>query len=555
LGVPAGSGAVVLARRRKAKQLRQECEVANQAENNARDLMAKAEQRLQASKEQHSEKSAALVLVRAQMRDAEKAKREATHEHSVLLKERVRQQRLSEEITTEMNAVLTARASLRLRQEQVEKEVKDCEALADEVAKQARDKIWNERTAKEQLVVGLKERVNGLNRSIGEIVTTIERTTVQVQNGNTEIGDGHARIEELRKDDVRLAEKLQTLGETQSNLRERLETERLQVLKERERVTERETVVEQAREAHKEAEKAKSELEHALVETRAEIGRVREQVSDKHDVSVAGMLDRVERVGHYTVEVDPTARGEGIIGVAPPKGRDAELIQELRITRSMLESETEIEKWVAELTTLRAETERLGEVNLVAMLEYQEVAERHEALAAQEADLMESIASIRKTIAELNKTCRERFRETYDLVNEYFSEGYPRLVGGGSACIQLTDEEDLLEAGVEIFVQPPGKRLQTLSLLSGGETAMVAIAFIFALFRVKPSPFCLLDEVDAPLDEGNGIRFNSMLREMSELAQFIVITHNKKTMECADTLYGVTMPIPGVSRLVTVRLD
>ena len=120
----------------------------------------------------------------------------------------------------------------------------------------------------------------------------------------------------------------------------------------------------------------------------------------------------------------------------------------------------------------------------------------------------------------------------------WFREIYPKLVGGGQARLQLTDEEDMLDTGVDIFVQPPGKRLQNLSLLSGGETAMVAIALIFSLFRVKPSPFCLLDEVDAPLDEGNGARFNSMLRDMAALSQFILVTHNKKTMECADTLYG-----------------
>ena len=163
--------------------------------------------------------------------------------------------------------------------------------------------------------------------------------------------------------------------------------------------------------------------------------------------------------------------------------------------------------------------------------------------------------SIRKTIARINRTCRERFRETFDRVTEHFRDIYPRLSGGGQARLALTNEEDLLETGVEIFVQPPGKRLQNLSLLSGGEKALCAIALIFALFRVKPSPFCVLDEVDAPLDEGNGARYNDMLREMCDLTQFIVITHNKKTMECADTLYGVTMPDPGVSRLVTVKVS
>jgi chromosome segregation protein len=155
----------------------------------------------------------------------------------------------------------------------------------------------------------------------------------------------------------------------------------------------------------------------------------------------------------------------------------------------------------------------------------------------------------------MNKTCRERFRETFDRVDEAFRKAYPELVGGGEARLELTDEDDLLETGVEVVVRPPGKRAQSLSLLSGGEKAMTAIALLLALFSVKPSPFCVLDEVDAPLDEANGARFNDMLRRMAEVTQFIVITHNRKTMECADTLYGVTMPTPGCSALVSVRVD
>jgi len=188
------------------------------------------------------------------------------------------------------------------------------------------------------------------------------------------------------------------------------------------------------------------------------------------------------------------------------------------------------------------------------MEEYSEITGRYADLVTQRADLETSVEAIRSAIAKMNRTCRERFREAFDRVNENFQHAYPRLVGGGSARLALTDEEDLLETGVDIFVQPPGKRLQNLSLLSGGEKAMAAIALLLSLFQVKPSPFCLLDEVDAPLDEANGARFNEMLKEMSTISQFIVITHNRKTMEAADTLYGITMPTPGCSRLVSVRL-
>jgi len=203
----------------------------------------------------------------------------------------------------------------------------------------------------------------------------------------------------------------------------------------------------------------------------------------------------------------------------------------------------------------RAELGRIGEVNLTAFEEYNELRTRHDDLESQRTDLDESVASIRSAIAKMNKTCRERFRETFDRVNEAFRTAYPELVGGGEAKLMLTDEEDLLETGVEIMVRPPGKRLQTLSLLSGGEKAMTAIALLLALFTVKPSPFCVLDEVDAPLDEANGARFNDMLKRMASMTQFLVVTHNRKTMECADTLYGITMPAPGCSTLVSVKID
>ncbi|MHB1846925.1 MAG: coiled-coil domain-containing protein, partial [Deltaproteobacteria bacterium] len=208
------------------------------------------------------------------------------------------------------------------------------------------------------------------------------------------------------------------------------------------------------------------------------------------------------------------------------------------------------------LAELRQTLSRLGEVNLTAIEEHREVTERYDFLSGQKLDLEQSLSRLREAIARMNRTSRERFRETFDLVNQRFSEVFPRLFAGGKACLVLgEDSEDLLEAGLEIVAQPPGKRLQNVNLLSGGEKALTAVALIFAIFLIKPTPFCLLDEVDAPLDEGNVGRYNGIVREMSRLSQFILITHNKRTMEIADTLYGVTMEDPGCSKLVSVRFS
>ncbi len=204
---------------------------------------------------------------------------------------------------------------------------------------------------------------------------------------------------------------------------------------------------------------------------------------------------------------------------------------------------------------LRHQIDELGEVNLMAIEEYQELEARHDFLNAQQEDLRQSLNGLQTAIARINRTTRARFRETFDQVNIKFREVFPRLFRGGQAELRLTDEEDLLETGIDIVVQPPGKKLQNVSLLSGGEKALTAVALIFSIFLIKPSPFCMLDEVDAPLDDVNIGRFNEMVREMSNLSQFIIITHNKRTMEIADTLYGVTMEEPGVSKLVSVRIN
>ena len=164
------------------------------------------------------------------------------------------------------------------------------------------------------------------------------------------------------------------------------------------------------------------------------------------------------------------------------------------------------------------------------------------------------MADLYSAIDRINKTSRQLFRETFDAVNERFSALFPRLFRGGRAELSLTDPDDLLETGIEMLAQPPGKKLQHVGLMSGGEKAMCAIALVFAVFQVKPSPFCLLDEVDAPLDDANIGRFNEIVREMSQTSQIVLITHNKRTMEIADVLYGVTMEESGVSKLVSVRM-
>jgi chromosome segregation protein len=206
-------------------------------------------------------------------------------------------------------------------------------------------------------------------------------------------------------------------------------------------------------------------------------------------------------------------------------------------------------------TELRGLIERMGEINLTAIEESEELQKRYDFLTTQRTDLESAIGQLETAIEKINRTSRRRFRETFDAVDAQFRAVFPRMFGGGKAHLQLTNPEDMLETGIEIIANPPGKKVsQNIELLSGGEKALTAVSLLFAIFLVKPSPFCILDEVDAPLDEANVGRFNQVVREMTDRSQFILITHNRRTMEIADRLCGVTMEEPGVSKLVAVNL-
>ena len=217
--------------------------------------------------------------------------------------------------------------------------------------------------------------------------------------------------------------------------------------------------------------------------------------------------------------------------------------------------DVELQRLHVQLRDLQQRIAALGEVNLTAIEDYRVLEERYDFLVAQRDDLNQSLDDLHKAIGKMNRTTRRRFKETFTLVNAQFKQVFPRLFRGGQAELRLTDENDLLETGVEIIVQPPGKKLQSVNLLSGGEKALTAVAIIFSLFLIKPTPFCMLDEVDAPLDDANIDRFADMVAEMSKNSQFIIITHSKRTMATADIMHGITMQEPGVSTLVSVRVS
>ncbi|MCX5679550.1 MAG: hypothetical protein NTZ95_02630, partial [Candidatus Omnitrophica bacterium] len=226
---------------------------------------------------------------------------------------------------------------------------------------------------------------------------------------------------------------------------------------------------------------------------------------------------------------------------------------DLEITHIDVEENTDWDALKTQVAELKDRLDKMGPVNLIAIDEHKELEERYSFLVHQQEDLLNAKDSLHKAIQKINKTTKDLFLDAFQKIQVEFKSFFRMLFGGGQAELVLIDEQDILESGIEIVVRPPGKKLQNLMLLSGGEKAMTAIALLFAIFKVKPSPFCVLDEIDAPLDESNVLRFSNVLKDFLKISQFIIITHNKRTIELADIMYGITMQERGVSKIVSVK--
>jgi chromosome segregation protein len=302
---------------------------------------------------------------------------------------------------------------------------------------------------------------------------------------------------------------------------------------------------------------ALSQADLALRESELRLAHLDDGIREKWGVEIATweppVADPVDAPQPVAREVAAEASVEGEQPVAGEE--EEESVDAARDARAnaLLARAPAVERR-RELDEVRKKLQALGEVNLGAIEEHEEQKERFRFLSDQKRDLESTLASLRDAIARINRASRRRFRETFEAVSKRFSENFPRLFRGGRASLALTENEDVLEAGIEIMASPPGKRLQNVNLLSGGEKTLTAIALLVAVFQVRPSPFFLLDEVDAALDDANVGRFNEIVTELAGESQFLLITHNKRTIEVADVLYGVTMERRGVSKIVAVEM-
>lgn len=397
-----------------------------------------------------------------------------------------------------------------------------------------------DRTDRQRLVTAAEEAVQAAEEARDEAVAELHRVRSAAQARQERIGGARAAAQRLE----RLVRETEARAIKAEALRVEIET-RLAELAELSAAAEqaraealaaaevRSTALAEARALHADAEAAVKDADAALEAARKARDAARDALNEAR-LALGTCVVRLESAEERLHDRYGVTLGEVLVDFHSdtPPGPDEK----------------------QRLAQLEELLEKMGDVNLGAIDEFAEVSERHDFLAGQRKDLTDALDDLTLAIDQIDETSRRLFAETFEAVNRHFTALFPRLFRGGTAELTLTDPDDLLGTGIEMHVRPPGKKVQNVTLLSGGEKAMCALALVFAVFRHKPSPFCLLDEVDAPLDDANIGRFNEVVREMAETSQVVLITHNKRTMEIADMLYGITMEESGVSKLVGVRM-
>lgn len=486
--------------------------------------------------------------------------------------------------------------TIKLREDENQSDRDTIESLTkdlEELRTSGEDKRLEERQL-EQVVESLTETVNRLERECKGLryeQQEAEKEEIQVETDLKEVKEKRTRAEADLEHLKQELDQLTNEKEDKQVQKERLEGERDELSEqwnaERETLaftrSKRESMEAQISDVDQSIENIKAELtqleEGVELESKEDLGeklgtlqkeavKLKAQESDlkeshsQLDETVSQLDESVSYAIQYKTELTENKNQLDIAQSRLDVSMDhlLEYLSEEYTTsyeeaKSIQPAEIDAEATQKRVKLLKRGIEELGPVNLGAIEEYERVAERHDFLAAQQQDLLEAKEKLYDTMDQMDSEVERRFYETFSQVKEQFALVFPRMFGGGKAELRLTDPDDLLHSGIDIIAQPPGKRLQSLSLLSGGERALTALSLLFAIIQVKPIPFCILDEAEAALDEANVTRFGRYLHEFASDTQFIVITHRKGTMEEADSLYGVTMREKGVSRLVSVHLQ
>jgi chromosome segregation protein len=473
----------------------------------------------------------------------------------------------------------------RTRQQELERGRDELQATLNQT-NQAMTRVGSQLSARQERLQQFHNRKQRLETDIADLHE-------QRRQGEESLAESRARLDEILASTENFEETRRQLTQQREELRERLDQSRQQAREDRERAHEialkLQSVHAQLDGTQQRLERMQGQLTH-LERRREELqkqlqgdnpldemnGRLEELLTRRLGVEEELALARraVEEVDHAMRELSDArsqaeqksqeirseleklrmASQEFRVRCQTVKEQFAETGFEMPQVLEQLAEEAGEEAWQEKVNTIGQQIQRLGAINLAAIEEFEEQSERKIYLDKQNADLVDALTTLENAIRKIDKETRTRFKDTFDKINSGVKELFPRLFGGGHAYLEMTGE-DLLDTGIAVMARPPGKRNSSIHLLSGGEKALTAVALVFSIFQLNPAPFCMLDEVDAPLDEANVGRFCNMVKEMSEKVQFIFITHNKTTMEMSDHLTGVTMHEPGVSRMVAVDVD
>jgi chromosome segregation protein len=513
-------GETLLARKRKLRELGVEVGQLEKELNSTRKSRDDLRQSI-ASNE------AALLLAEEEGRTAERAK--LSHENALTM------------VTRELHQAQGNLEDLSSEMELTERE--DGEAAEDIEKSVARlEELTGEESAVQDKIAELEKTVSSLGVEVEVHRAALEEARIKVNSLGLRKESSQRALETAATRNKEVQERKDRLNSERDETRNRIEMHQEHVATGRETVRKEIALFEEKKEAlsrlrsvQDESRNAAEALSVTTRDLRAKESAARDEIS-RFDVRVSEVRSELSHIRDRVLE---------------EHRRDVQ-----SISRKQFEEEGQFNKEEAgeRIVELREKISKMGEVNPGAVEEFEELNDRHEFLTTQQQDLDSSIESLEKAIRKINRTSRERFLTTFQEVRENFSKMFPRLIPGGSAEMMLLDENDPLNTGVDIQVALPGKRIKSMQLLSGGEKALVSLTMILSMFLTKPSPICILDEVDAPLDDQNLANFATIVREMSSKYQFLVISHNKLTMEAADVLYGITMREPGASQVVSVRL-
>ncbi len=559
-------GLGILQTKREIKQLRERIQAERESlrllSNETADLegtIAHATNAIAALNAEHHKQEKVVVGYDAQVRHASDEALRLVQKGDQLARERRQAEEERETLDRRQQEALSSITQL-----------EDAQRVADERLTVAQRRLFEAREAAEELSqraaaaradhAGLVERASALTADVARLEEAFAELELRAANLSAELNQTRMRVDELRAaiaaGDLQLQQDVLALDALRfevSAADDAVSTLRISA-------DQHEAAIKGARGALEATRAIVSELDIARVTAEADLSHLAHTCVDAVNATLDEVLREVEQLEAEGQDTpDPTAvLADEVSDPSEDDREEVRLNPELTMEGAGDQSAANVQATLTAdeaITRLRAKIERLGPVNMMAIDQFDELEKRHAFLTTQRNDLVESIRQTTEAIKRIDETTRHRFSEAFAAINANFQQMFSTLFGGGRAGLTLLDENDPLESGIEIIAQPPGKRLQSVQLLSGGEKALTAIALMFGMFKYKPSPFCLLDEIDAPLDDANIGRFVEMLRSMQAHTQFIVITHNRKTMEIADRLYGVTMEEPGVSKLISVQLN